>query len=46
MVEVNGRSVETVRDFESATAKVGKGKVLRLLIQRRDTLFFTTLRVE
>ncbi len=46
VVEVNGRSVETVRDFESATAKVGKGKVLRLLIQRRDTLFFTTLRVE
>ena len=46
VVEVNGRPVESVRDFEAATTKIGKGKVLRLLIQRRDTLFYTTLRVE
>ncbi len=46
VVEVNGRPIDAVRDFEVATAKTGKGKVLRLLIQRRDTLFYTTLRVE
>jgi serine protease Do len=46
VVEINGRTVESVRDFETATAKVTKGQVLRLLIQRRDTLFYTTLRVE
>jgi serine protease Do len=46
VVEVDGREVETVEAFEAATAQVGKGKVLRLLIQRRETLFYTIVRVE
>jgi len=46
VVEVDGQEVETVKAFEAAIAQVGKGKVLRLLIQRRETLFYTIVRVE
>ncbi|MCM2264825.1 MAG: DegQ family serine endoprotease [Desulfuromonadales bacterium] len=46
VVEVDGREIGTVKAFEAATGRAAKGKVLRLLIQRRDTLFYTTLRVE
>lgn len=46
IVEVDGREVDSVKAFEAATARAAKGGVLRLLIQRRDTLFYTTVRVE
>jgi serine protease Do len=46
IVEVDGREIETVKAFDAATGRNTRGKVLRLLIQRRDTLFYTTLRVE
>ncbi|NJC88423.1 MAG: DegQ family serine endoprotease [Desulfuromonas sp.] len=46
IVEVDGREVVSVKDFEAATGRAAKGKVLRLLIQRRDNLFYTTLRIE
>ncbi len=46
VVEVDGHAVESVKAFEAAVARVGKGKVLRLLIQRRETLFYTTVRGE
>jgi hypothetical protein len=35
-----------VQAFEAATGRVAKGGVLRLLIQRRDSLFYTTVRAE
>jgi serine protease Do len=46
VVEVDGHEVASVKAFETAIARVGKGKVLRLLIQRRETLFYTTVRGE
>jgi len=46
MVEIDGHEVETVKAYEAVIARVGKGKVLRLLIQRRETLFYTIVRVE
>ena len=46
VVEVDGREIDTPKAFEAATAKTGKGKVVRLLIQRRETLFYTTVRVQ
>jgi serine protease Do len=46
IVEVDGREVDSVQAFEAATARTAKGGVLRLLIQRRDTLFYTTVRAE
>ena len=46
VVEIDGHEVETVKAYEAAIAQVGKGKVLRLLIQRRETLFYTIVRVE
>ena len=46
VVEVDGREIDSVKDFEAATGRAAKGKVLRLLIQRRETLFYTTLRIE
>jgi len=46
VVEMDGHEVESVKAFEAAIARVGEGKVLRLLIQRRETLFYTTVRGE
>ncbi len=46
VVEINGRTIRSVSDYTAAIANTAKGKVLRLLIQRGDTLFYTTLRVE
>jgi len=46
VVEVDGRGVDSVKSFEAAVTRVGKGKVLRLLIQRHNTLFYTTVRIE
>lgn len=46
IVEVDGREIDTIKAFEAATGRAAKGKVLRLLIQRRDNLFYTILRIE
>jgi serine protease Do len=46
VVEIDGHEVEPVKAYEAAIAQVGKGKVLRLLIQRRETLFYTIVRGE
>lgn len=46
IVEVDGREVDTVQAFEAATARAAKGGVLRLLIQRREALFYTIMRAE
>jgi serine protease Do len=46
VVEVDGREIDSVQAFEAATGRVAKGGVLRLLIQRRDSLFYTTVRAE
>jgi serine protease Do len=46
VVEVDGLGIDSVKAFEAAVARIGKGKVLRLLIQRRNTLFYTTVRTE
>jgi serine protease Do len=43
ILEINDQEVSSVKEFEAAVGKPGKGKVVRLLIQRRETLFFTTL---
>ncbi len=46
IVEVDGREVASVEAFEAATGRAAKGSVLRLLVQRRDTLFYTTVRAD
>lgn len=44
IVEVNGRSVTTPRELQDILKNVSKDQVLRLLIQRRDGLFYTTIK--
>jgi serine protease Do len=46
ILEVNDQEVSSVKEFEAAVGEPGKGKVVRLLIQRRETLFFTTVENE
>jgi serine protease Do len=46
IVEVDGREVDSVKAFEAATGRVAKDTVLRLLVQRRETLFYTTVRAD
>jgi serine protease Do len=44
IVEVSGRAVASVKDLEEILKNVSKDQVLRLLIQRRDGLFYTTIK--
>jgi len=46
IIEVDGREIASVQEFEAATGRTGKGSVLRLLVQRGETLFYTTVRVD
>jgi len=46
IIEVDGREIASVHEFEAATGRTGKGSVLRLLVQRGETLFYTTVRVD
>jgi serine protease Do len=46
IIEVDGREIDSVKAFDTAVGRAAKGKALRLLIQRRDTLFYTVLRVD
>ncbi len=43
VVEADGKEVGTVKEFEGLVDKMAAGKVLRLLIQRRATLLYTTV---
>ena len=46
VVEADGKEVGTVKEFEELVGKMKSGKVLRLLIQRRATLLYTTVTLE
>jgi len=43
VVEADGKEVGSVKEFEELVGKMKSGKVLRLLIQRRATLLYTTV---
>ncbi len=43
VVEADGKEVGTVKEFEGLVDKMAAGKVLRLLVQRRATLLYTTV---
>ena len=46
VIEADGKEVGSVKAFEELVAKMKSGKVLRLLIQRRATLLYTTVTLE
>jgi serine protease Do len=46
VLEVEGQEVKTVQEFQKAVGKPESGKVLRFLVQRRQTLFYTTITVK
>ncbi len=43
IVEADGKQIKSVKDFEEIVGKMSAGKVLRLLIQRKSTLLYTTV---
>jgi len=43
ILEADGRSITNVKAFSEVVGKLSPGKVLRLLIQRRATLLYTTV---
>jgi len=43
IVEADGKEVKSVKDFEDVVSRMSAGKVLRLLIQRKMTLLYTTV---
>ncbi len=43
IVEADGKEIKSVKDFEEIVGKMSAGKVLRLLIQRKSTLLYTTV---
>jgi len=45
ILEVNGTPVANSQDFRKLLGKADEGQVLRLLVQRRTSLFYTTLKV-
>mgnify|MGYP000541331124 CR=1 FL=1 len=46
IIEADGKEVRSVKEFEAVIGKMKAGKVLRLLIQRRATLLYTTVTLE
>jgi len=46
IIEADGKAVRSVKEFEAVVGKMKAGKVLRLLIQRRATLLYTTVTLE
>ena len=46
LVEADGKTINSVEEFEKTVSKMPAGKVLRLLIQRKATLLYTTLTLE
>ncbi len=45
ILEADGKVVASVKDFKQILNTLQKGKVLRLLIQRKATLLYTTVKV-
>jgi serine protease Do len=45
IVEVNGQEIAKASAFRQIAARAKKGETLRLLVQRGESLFYTTLRV-
>jgi serine protease Do len=45
IVEVNGQEIARASAFRQIAARAKKGETLRLLVQRGESLFYTTLRV-
>ena len=43
IVEADGTAVKSVQEFEEIVGKMSPGKVLRLLIQRKSSLLYTTV---
>ncbi len=43
ILEADGKEIKSVKALEEVVGKMDKGKVLRLLIQRRATLLYTTV---
>ncbi len=43
IIEADGKEVKSVRDFEAIVGRMSPGQVLRLLIQRKSTLLYTTI---
>jgi serine protease Do len=43
IVEANGKDVNSVKAFEKVVDQMSAGKVLRLLVQRKTTLLYTTV---
>jgi len=46
ILEADGRTLKTVKDFEEVVGGMGSKKVLRLLIQRKSALVYTTVTVK
>ncbi|MGD9342912.1 MAG: PDZ domain-containing protein, partial [Desulfuromonadales bacterium] len=46
VIEADGKEIRSVKAFEAVVGKIKAGKVLRLLIQRRATLLYTTVTLE
>ena len=46
IIEADGSEVKSVKAFEEILGKMPSGKVLRLLIQRKATLLYTTVTLE
>lgn len=46
ILDVNNQEVTSVQEFKAAIGKPGQTKAVRLLIQRRNTLFFTIVESE
>ncbi|NIQ94454.1 MAG: hypothetical protein GWO11_01830 [Desulfuromonadales bacterium] len=46
IIEIDGQEIETIEEFRTVLDAVEKDQVLRLLIQRRDSLFYTTIKAE
>jgi serine protease Do len=44
IVEIDGKSVKNVKGFRQLAGKAKEGKVLRLLVQRGASLFYTTIK--
>lgn len=46
LLEVGGKEIASLKDFQKAVGKPKAGKVLRFLVQRRQTLFYTTITIK
>jgi len=46
IAEANGRAVENVAGLRRAAGGLGSGTALRLLVQRRDRLFYTVITIQ